>query len=63
MRLQLDLSARTTWVMAGLLFGLVVPLIVFLSGDEFLLTIVATAMGAGLGFALWTASQRGTGRG
>ncbi len=49
--------------MAGLLFGLFIPLIVFLSGDEFLLTIVATAMGAGLGFALWTASQRGTGHG
>ena len=63
MRLQLDLTARLTWVMAGLLFGLVIPLIVFLSGDEFLLTIVATAMGAGLGFALWTASQRGMGRG
>lgn len=63
MRLQLDLSARLTWVIAGLLFGLAIPLIVFLSGDEFLLTIIATAMGAGLGYALWTVSQRGSGRG
>ena len=46
-----------------MLFGLVIPLIVFLSGDEFLLTIIATAMGAGFGFALWSASQRGIGRG
>ena len=63
LRLQLDLFARLTWVLAGMLFGLVIPLIVFLSGDEFLLTIIATAMGAGFGFALWSASQRGSGRG
>ena len=63
MRFQLDLFARTTWIAAGLMFGLLIPMIVFMSGDELLLTILATAMGSGLGFALWTATQRGIGRG
>lgn len=63
MRFQLDLTVRSTWICAGALFGVVIPLIVFLSGDEFLLTIVATLMGAGVGYALWAAAQRGAGRG
>ncbi len=50
-------------MLAGALFGVVIPLIVFLSGDELLLTIIATAMGCGVGYALWAATQRGTGRG
>lgn len=63
MRLQLDLSLRSTWVATGAFFGVLIPLIVFLSGDELLLTIIATLMGGGVGFALWTAAQRGIGRG
>lgn len=63
MRLPLDLSLRSTWIAAGAFFGVAIPLIVFLSGDELLLTIIATLMGGAVGFALWTAAQRGTGRG
>ena len=63
MRLQVDLTLRSIWIAAGAFFGVVIPLIVFLSGDELLLTIIATLMGGGVGFALWTAAQRGTGRG
>ena len=47
----------------GALFGVLIPLTVFLSGDELLLTILATAMGGGLGGAIWAIAQRGTGRG
>ncbi len=47
----------------GALFGVLIPLTVFLSGDELLLTILATAMGGGLGGALWAIAQRGIGRG
>ena len=63
MRLRLDWSAGTTWMSIGALFGVLIPLIVFLSGDELLLTILATAMGGGLGGALWAIAQRGIGRG
>ena len=63
MRIQFDWSAWTTWMAIGALFGVLIPLIVFLSGDELLLTILATAMGGGLGCALWAIAQRGNRRG
>ena len=63
MQFQLDLFSKTTWIAAGALFGVLIPLIVFLSGDELLLTIIAAAMGTGIGYALWAAQQRQDGSG
>lgn len=58
MQLQIDWKSRAVWARIGGLFGLLIPLIVFLSGDELLLTLAAAAMGYALGQALWLAAWK-----
>ena len=50
-------------MMAGAGSGMLITLVLFLSGDELLLTILATLMGAGSGYALWAGATGGINRG
>lgn len=63
MQLQLDLPASTAWIALGGLCGALILLIVFLTGDQPLLTIIAIAIGIVLGYALWMAAHKGIGDG
>lgn len=53
MNLPIDWTARATWVVVGAVLAAAIPLIVFLSGDELVLTIVVAVVGAGAGFTAW----------
>ncbi len=49
----IDWTARTTWTVGGALLAAAIPLVIFLSGDEFVLTLIVAVVGAAVGFTAW----------
>ncbi len=49
----IDWTARTTWTVGGALLAAAIPLVIFLSGDEFVLTLIVAVVGAAAGFTAW----------
>ncbi len=46
----IDWTVRTTWTAGGAFVAAAIPLVVFLSGDEFVLTLIVAVVGAAAGF-------------
>ena len=60
--LVIDWAARNTWIAIGAFLATAIPLILFLSGDELLLTVVACLLGASAGFVAWRVAMGDGGR-